>query len=74
MLGGWGIILLEGSQSSLSPPDKGSMKVKHYAMKVYGGVDVQIYIFLTSALVGGERLASRSVTLPPGKGPPVPIG
>jgi hypothetical protein len=23
-------------------------------MKVYGGVDVQIHIFLTSALVGGE--------------------
>jgi hypothetical protein len=28
-------------------------------MKVYGGVDVQIHIFLTSALVGGEWSASR---------------
>jgi hypothetical protein len=26
--------------------------IKHYAMKGYGGVDVQIHIFLTSALVG----------------------
>jgi hypothetical protein len=29
-------------------------------MKAYGGVDVQIHIFLTSALVGGEWLASRT--------------
>jgi hypothetical protein len=28
--------------------------VKHYAMKAYGGVDVYIHIFLTSALAGGE--------------------
>jgi hypothetical protein len=28
-------------------------------MKVYGGVDVQIHIFLTSALVGGEWSSSR---------------
>jgi hypothetical protein len=28
-------------------------------MKVYGGVDVQIRIFLTSALAGGEWSASR---------------
>jgi hypothetical protein len=28
-------------------------------MKAYGGVDVYIHIFLTSALVGGERSASR---------------
>jgi hypothetical protein len=28
-------------------------------MKAYGGVDVYIHIFLTSALVGGECSASR---------------
>jgi hypothetical protein len=28
-------------------------------MKAYGGVDVQIHIFLTSVLVGGEWTASR---------------
>jgi hypothetical protein len=28
-------------------------------MKAYGGVDAQIHVFLTSALVGGERSASR---------------
>jgi hypothetical protein len=33
--------------------------MKHYAMKTYGGMDVQIRVFLTSALVGGEWLASR---------------
>jgi hypothetical protein len=27
--------------------------IKHYALKVYGGMDVQIHIFLTSALVRG---------------------
>jgi hypothetical protein len=27
--------------------------IKHYAMKTYGGVDVQVHT-LTSALVGGE--------------------
>jgi hypothetical protein len=30
-----------------------------YAMKAYGGVDVQFHIFLTLALVGGEWSASR---------------
>jgi hypothetical protein len=29
-------------------------RIKHYAMKAYGGVDVEIHIFLTSALAGGE--------------------
>jgi hypothetical protein len=28
-------------------------------MKIYGGVDVLIHVFLTSALVGGEWSASR---------------
>jgi hypothetical protein len=31
---------------------------KHYAMKAYGGVDVEIHIFLTSAVVLGEWSAS----------------
>jgi hypothetical protein len=31
-------------------------------MKVYGGVDVQIHIFLTSALAGGEWSVSRRST------------
>jgi hypothetical protein len=38
-------------------------------MKTYGGVDVYIHIFLTSALVGGEWSA-----LPAGKEPPVHTG
>jgi hypothetical protein len=29
-------------------------------MKAYGGMDIQVHIFLTSALVGGEWSASRS--------------
>jgi hypothetical protein len=48
--------------------------LKHYAMKTYGGVDVEIHIFLTSAIVGGEWSASRSGFFTPQKKPPVPIG
>jgi hypothetical protein len=36
-----------------------ALLIIYYAMKVYGGVDVQIHVFLTSALVGGEWSASR---------------
>jgi hypothetical protein len=36
-------------------------------MKAYGGVDVQIHIFLTSALAGGEWSASRPSRFTPGK-------
>jgi hypothetical protein len=39
-------------------------------MKAYGGVDVQIHIFLTSALVGGEWSASRPGRYNPGKRAP----
>jgi hypothetical protein len=39
--------------------------MKHYTMKMYGGVDVQIHVFLTLALVGGEWSA-----LPPGERAP----
>jgi hypothetical protein len=34
-------------------------------MKTYGGVDVQIYIFLTLAIIGGEWSAYAPATLPP---------
>jgi hypothetical protein len=42
-------------------------------MKVYGGVDVWIHIFLTLALVV-EWLTSHAASLPPGKEPLVPTG
>jgi hypothetical protein len=41
--------------------------IKHYAMKGYGGVDVQIHIFLTSLLAGGGCSASHSGRLTPGE-------
>jgi hypothetical protein len=48
---------------------------KHYAVKAYGGVDVQIRVFLTSVLVGGEWSVSSPWSFtPPGKELPVPIG
>jgi hypothetical protein len=34
-------------------------------MKTYGGVDVQIYVFLTSAVVAGEWSASRPCRFTP---------
>jgi hypothetical protein len=36
-------------------------------MKAYGGVHVSIHTFLTSALVGGERSASRPSHFTPGE-------
>jgi hypothetical protein len=36
-------------------------------MKVYEGVDVQMQVFLTSALVGGEWTASRPHRFNPGE-------
>jgi hypothetical protein len=42
-------------------------------MKVYGKVNVFIYVFLTSALVRGEWSASRPGPFTPEKEPPVPI-
>jgi hypothetical protein len=47
--------------------------IKHYAMKVYGGVDVWIHIFLTSALVRGEWSTSRLGRFTPGIESPVSI-
>jgi hypothetical protein len=40
---------------------------KHYAMNAYGGVDVEIHIFLNTALVGGEWSASRPGSFKPGE-------
>jgi hypothetical protein len=42
-------------------------------MKVYGEVDVEIHISLTSALVGGEWSVHVPAAISPGKEPPVPI-
>jgi hypothetical protein len=39
-------------------------------MKAYEGVDVLIHIFLTSALVGGERSAPCPGRFTPGERPP----
>jgi hypothetical protein len=39
----------------------------YYAMKAYGGVDVQIHIFLTLELVRGEWSASRPGRFTPGE-------
>jgi hypothetical protein len=39
-------------------------------MKTYGGVDVQTQVFFTSALDGGEWLASRASCVNPGERTP----
>jgi hypothetical protein len=41
-------------------------------MKVLRGVDVEIHIFLISALAGGEWSASHYYYFTPGDEPPVP--
>jgi hypothetical protein len=43
-------------------------------MKIYGGMHVEIQIFLISALTGGECQLQAPAALPPGKEPPVLIG
>jgi len=58
--------------------DKGKVKLflcltKHHAVKAYGGMEVWLHVFLTSALDGDEWSASRPSRFTPGKEPPVPI-
>jgi hypothetical protein len=43
-------------------------------MKVYGGMNIQIHIFLTSSLAGGGGQLHAPVALHPEKDPPVPTG
>jgi hypothetical protein len=42
----------------------------HYAMKANGGMDAEIHIFLTLALVGGEWWASHPSHVNPGERAP----
>jgi hypothetical protein len=42
----------------------------HYAIKTYGGVDVDIHIFWTLAIVGGEWSGSRRCRFTPGERAP----
>jgi hypothetical protein len=39
-------------------------------MKTYGGVEIQMHVFLTLKLVGGEWSASRPCRFNPGEKPP----
>jgi hypothetical protein len=76
--------LLKSEQNKLTLPIKtckrfcayleneGNIPV-HYDMKAYGGVDVYIHVFLTSALVGGEWSDSSSGRFTLGETAPVPI-
>jgi hypothetical protein len=43
---------------------------KHYTLKAYGGVDVKIHVFLTSAVIGSEWSASRVGRFIPGERAP----
>jgi hypothetical protein len=44
--------------------------VKHYAIKMCGGVDIKIHVFLTSALLRAELSASRFYRFTPGERDP----
>jgi len=48
--------------------------MKYYSMSVHEGVEVQVYVFLTSALEGGEWSASVPSHLTPAKEPVILIG
>jgi hypothetical protein len=47
--------------------------MKHYTVKTYGRVNVLTRVFLTSALFGGERSASRPRHFTPGKNSREPL-
>jgi hypothetical protein len=65
----------ENGQSMVTVKDKVvtvlNFVIKHCAMKIFGGVEVQRHISLTSTLGGGEWLASCSCRFNPGS---IPIG
>jgi hypothetical protein len=41
-------------ECAVSPLGNTKFSLKHYAMKTYGGADIYIHVFLTSALEGGS--------------------
>lgn len=45
------------------------MKVVVHAILVYAGVEVQLHLFVTSALGGGEQYLHALATVPGGKSP-----
>jgi hypothetical protein len=48
--------------------------IKHHAMKKYWGVEVQLHVFLISALDGGEWSASHHGRFTPGEKAPLAGG
>jgi hypothetical protein len=48
-------------------PSGGAFVSMRYAMKTYGGVDIQIHVLLSCALVGGEWTISRPSHFTPGE-------
>jgi hypothetical protein len=55
-----------------SGKDKVPVLIKHNAMKMYGGVKIQLYAFLASSLVGASFMPQAA--LPPEKETLVSIG
>jgi hypothetical protein len=59
-----------GTKDNLTKECKSKIKYLYHAMKTYGGVTVEIRVFLTSTLVGGEWSASRPCRFIPGEKAP----